>query len=583
MHGGPVEPRRVSRQIAHRIGRLGPAAFAALASMAVLLAAPWMATAQGSDTTMPTVATTDYPIPPRALFVSPEGSDRSAGTRRRPLRTVSAALTRARAGATIVLRGGTYREALGTIDKTITLQPYPGETAWLKGSIVVTGWRRNGSVWGHDGWSHAFCATCFHPGNIEKANPQAGLPDQVFVDGRPLRQVVQRRDLVPGTFMVDSGRKQLLVGDDPTGRTVEAVIRDRALTLVRGSEGSLIRGIAFAHYSPTAEPGLGGMVKADAGGLAFEHNTFAFSAVKGLSIYGENARVADNTFVSNGMMGLETYKAHGLEVTGNRFANNNTEGFVQTGDVSEAAGAKIVTTRDVTIADNWFEDNRATGLWLDIDVVNATVVRNVMRNNERHGLYFEISTRALIASNAFLGNGVSGVGLADATGARVLNNTFVDNPVALLVQDDARDQSDPAAFRKGSTWSSGDNMFRNNLVVGGMLAWVRDYTGRLDPANMLPSSDANAYRPSPGVPAAEWWRAGRRVAFDTLADYGARTKRERRSILLDGNGRPIDGNVGIDGDDLPSDFARAIGISGVRPGIGAPLLPDGVEVPRLRR
>lgn len=44
-----------------------------------------------------------------------------------------AALAKVPRGGTLVLRGGTYTEALGTIRKNVTIQPYPGETVWLDG------------------------------------------------------------------------------------------------------------------------------------------------------------------------------------------------------------------------------------------------------------------------------------------------------------------------------------------------------------------------------------------------------------------------------------------------------------------
>jgi poly(beta-D-mannuronate) C5 epimerase len=89
---------------------------------------------------------TGYPVPPGALFVATDGADSAAGTRRAPLRTVAAAVKRARQGATIVVRAGTYRETVGRVSKRITLQPYPGERVWLKGSVVVSGWKRSAGV-----------------------------------------------------------------------------------------------------------------------------------------------------------------------------------------------------------------------------------------------------------------------------------------------------------------------------------------------------------------------------------------------------------------------------------------------------
>ena len=552
-----------------------------VAGLAALLCLASSGLARASDAV---VVPTAHPVPPDAVHVAPGGSDRHAGTRDHPLRTIAAALERVPPGGTVVLRAGIYREALGGLSKPVTLQPAPGETAWLKGSVVVAEWRREGDVWVHRGWE-SLCATCFDPGNIDPARPLAGRPEQVFVDGEPLEQVASAGEVRSGTFAAQGDR--LVIGTDPAGRLVEASVHATALTLHRGAEGSRVRGLGFAHYASTAEPGLGGAVRADTRDLLFEGNTFAFNAVKGLSVFGADVLVLNNTFAGNGMMGLEAWRADGLRVVANRFAKNNREGFVQTGDVSEAAGAKITVSRGVTVTDNTFEKNRANGLWLDIDVIDATVVRNVMRGNARHGLFFEISARALIASNLVAENGVSGIALADATGARVFNNTLAGNPIAFLIQDDARDQGDATARADGNTWSTANHVFANNIVVGGTLFWVRDHTGRLPPEAMAGRSERNAYVPGDG-PAVEWWRGGERTAFETFARFREATDREGDTLLLDAAEAPSGADPALApespargaGLDLPRDAAEAIGVEARAPDLGVLRGPGGTPAGR---
>ena len=531
-------------------------------AVAIWLAGCLLAAPARADVAIPP---TDHPAPPDAVWVAPDGRDRGPGTRGEPMRTVAAALRFARPGGTVVLRTGTYREALPPLAKPVTLQPAPGERAWLKGSVVVADWWREGAVWVHD-WPHDLCHDCLDPGLVDPAHPLAGRPEQVFVDGAPLEQVAGAANVRPGTFAAHGGR--LTIGTDPQGRLVEASVHPTALTLRRGAEGSRVRGLGFAHYASTAEPGLGGAVRADTRDLLFENNTFALNAVKGLSVFAPSVAVRGNLFERNGMMGLEAWRADGLTVTGNRFRNNNREGFAQTGEVSEAAGAKITVSRGVHVTDNVFEGNRANGLWLDIDVLGATVVRNSMDRNARHGLFFEISADAIIASNRVTNNAVSGIALADATRARVVNNTLTGNPIAFLIQDDARDQEDAAMIAANNTWSTAGHTFANNRVDGGTLFWVRDYSGRLTPDAMAGRSGRNAYRPD-GRAAVEWWDGGRKRAFETLADFQRETGREGDSVLLGGE------EAGT-GHDLPASIADAIGIEARAPPIGAPRGPVGV-------
>ena len=190
------------------------------------------ATASASVAAPVNIPDSAYPYPANAIFVAPGGNDAGAGTVGDPYATVAHAIAVAPSGATIVLRGGVYREALGAVTKPITLQSYPHEQAWLSGSVVVNGWTPalGATAWAHTGWTTQFCQTCFDPNAIVAAYPTAGLPDMVFINGRELAQVTSLAAVRPGTFFVDYNAQTLYVGDDPTGAgtTVEAAAQSQA-------------------------------------------------------------------------------------------------------------------------------------------------------------------------------------------------------------------------------------------------------------------------------------------------------------------------------------------------------------------
>ena len=81
-------------------------------------------------------------------YVSVNGCDLSAGTREAPFQTVNHAAKVARAGDTVRVFGGTYREWIdpicgGTDENTrITYEAVEGEHPIIKGSEVVTDWER---------------------------------------------------------------------------------------------------------------------------------------------------------------------------------------------------------------------------------------------------------------------------------------------------------------------------------------------------------------------------------------------------------------------------------------------------------
>jgi len=88
------------------------------------------------------------------LHVATTGSDDADGSADRPFRTINRAAAVARAGATVVVHAGEYREWVkprhgGRSDtRRITYQAAPGEHVVIKGSERVTGWEPDGgTVW----------------------------------------------------------------------------------------------------------------------------------------------------------------------------------------------------------------------------------------------------------------------------------------------------------------------------------------------------------------------------------------------------------------------------------------------------
>lgn len=79
-------------------------------------------------------------------YVAPTGNDANNGSKRKPLKTIAAALQRVNPGDTVFLREGSYGEFVvptrsGKPGKMITLKSYPGEIAKIDGSdLYIKGW-----------------------------------------------------------------------------------------------------------------------------------------------------------------------------------------------------------------------------------------------------------------------------------------------------------------------------------------------------------------------------------------------------------------------------------------------------------
>jgi poly(beta-D-mannuronate) C5 epimerase len=591
-HNGRMSPR--SRLIA--LGAIGAAAVLALVIGALpsreVETRPVAAGSTDPAAVLP-VTGGDYPVPPNALIVSPAGQDSAPGTAARPLRTVAAAVARAAAGATIVIHGGTYRETLGQLSKRLTIESYPGEQVWLKGSVVVTAWTRSGNLWRHDGWSSALCQTCFTPGIIDPAHPLAGSPDMAFLDGKPLRQVDQASAVQPGTFFVDRVAKALVLGDAPTGRTVEATKFDRLAQFDSAAAGgSVFRGIGVAQYGSNQDYGKhGAMLVVNAPNVTVDNTTFAWSASSGLAVFQPGGTVSGSSFSDNGLVGLVANRADGLRLTGDAFTANNQEHFALTGDAIGAAGAKVTRTKKPYIADNKFIGNIGTGWWCDLGCTDATVIRNLAKDNVVNGLYYEVSSRALIASNVLDGNGAHGLKLSSADQVRVYQNTFVSNALSLGLYNDKRSPDfDPYSAAAGLTWRTAGTVLVNNFYAQtetrNPVVESDDY--KADAANdqaFVSTSDGNAYvraKAGNAAPLLTWCGAGgESKEYGSLPDFSAATGSDTHGLAHELTTSPFKATSKNDyslvptapgiaaGRPLPADVAAALGLHPVpNPSIG---------------
>lgn len=516
---------------------------------------------------------TRYAVPADAVFVAPSGRDDAKGGKDSPLRTLTAAVDRVPPGGTIVLRAGTYRESVGAVSKRVTIQPAAGQRVWFKGSRVVKRWTETSHGWEHANWQSDLCRhDCYLPQIIDPHHPLAGRPEMAFVDGRPLRQVDGRDDVEPGTFYADAAGTSIVIGDDPRGRTVEVTAFDHLLRFDPEAAGSVLRGIGVAQYGSRQQYGArGAMVVVNAPDVRVARSMFAHSASTGLAVYQPGVRVTRSTMVDNGLVGLQANEADGLRVTRSTFTGNNAERFTLRGEAVGAAGVKVTRTRGVYFARNVFERNAATGWWCDLGCTDATVIRNRAVGNAGHGLFYEVSSGALIGSNLLLDNRRHGVKIAGADAVGLYHNTFAGNGQSLGLYNDPREPSfDAYSEDLGLSWLTAGLVILNNVFVGGRPHLdSADYRPEPDgnPA-FVSRGDGNAYlhdRGSRGPLAVLVTGDGRSVAFDDIAalrragfdEHGIEDSRPKRLFTDDHGLRPGAPGTGI-AVNLPGDVAAAL-------------------------
>lgn len=473
------------------------------------------------------VPRTRYPVPAGALFAAPNGSETAPGTNRDKPTTLARAVAAAPAGGTIVLRGGDYRGLSNLkIERKMTLQAASGETAWIKGSVVVSGFAPDNGR-----WSVAWDKKLTHANkeDADKNNPLAMDTDMVFVAGKSQRQVATLDAVKPGTFFVDVAAHKLVLGDDPAGKIVEATVAETGIEVKgKATWGTVIRGLGFAHYAERA-------VEAFTHELLLENNTFAWNAVRGLSLHDADNVVRGNIFACNGLGGMAAVYTDRLLFEKNHVLFNNIEGFRATWS---AAGTKMVIAKNMTLRNNLYEHNQAAALWLDISCLNTTVVNNVLRHNKGLGIFYELCHSGIVAFNVCEDNNV-GLMLSDTSSVRVWNNTFLENNKAVVVKDTPRvnDGKPEGGFYKakaedlaaGATWIATGNEFKNNLFGGGR----NDKTVLFDagpPAkgkgsvDMIRALAGNVYArtgPNPPRILLRWNTGGTPTDFETLDAFRA--------------------------------------------------------------
>ncbi len=507
------------------------------------------------------VGTTAYAIPAGAVFVSPSGSDSSAGTQAAPLKTLARAQELAAKGATIVLRAGSYHENVKlNANKALTIQAYPKEAVWLDGSSVVSGWAKSGSVWVKSGWTAEFDASpTFTKGapdgeaegwvSVNKNYPMASHPDQVWLSGVALAQVGSLAQVTAGKFYVDYAADKLYVGSDPTGKEVRA--SDLAMALAVQTPNYTIRGIGIRRYAvPTFEMGA---VRVDKPAVAttIENVVLEQNGSIGLSFDAINGSITNVTSRGNGRMGFHANNADGLVVTRVLATNNNVEKF-NTSPFS--GGFKMSRSRNVEFRQSIFSDNTGTGLWMDESVFNSSIVSNEISRNTGNGLVVELSSKSLVSNNVVIDNGATGLVVMNTDRVDLWNNSIGGSRIALMFQQDSRTYGPTATGRDPRypndpemTWKIGNSTARNNVIIGqtGSDRWcaalcVYDGTKARTASQMGFTFNGNVfYRATTSTPSelVRWsvdsvggnWRT-----YANLASYQAGTGQDKSSLEYTG-------------------------------------------------
>ncbi|RFA21186.1 right-handed parallel beta-helix repeat-containing protein [Subtercola boreus] len=352
------------------------------------------------------------------------GSDTNAGTVSSPLKTLVKAVAKAVNGQQIVLRSGTYHEAVVVpTNKQLVIQSYPKETVWLDGSSKISTFSQSGSTWKASNWSFAPSSVmdgkADNPGFVDPAHPMAARPDQVFYDGVALVQVGSAAQVKAGTFYADHTNKTLTIGNNPSGHKVSA--SDLAQAVYVMSSGTVLQGFGVRRYATSY--GDRAALRLANTNITARDIVVEDSAMIGVNVENNGVTLDHLTVVRSGLMGIGANASYGLVIKNSQVTNNNSEQFKP---APVSGGIKVTRSRGVTIANNNTSNNYGSGIWLDESCYDVKVTGNVSSGNQYTGIQLEISSNAIIANND-VSNQQFGVQLFDASNVKIFNNTIGNN------------------------------------------------------------------------------------------------------------------------------------------------------------
>ena len=201
-----------------------------------------------------------------------------------------------------------------------------------------------------------------------------------------------------------------------------------------------IRGLVVEKY---ASPLQSGAIAGDnTSGWLVESNEFRWNHGSALKL-GDRMRVQNNYTHHNGHLGLNGSNVVDALVEGNEIAYNNVAGV----DVHwSGGGTKFSRTTRLTIRGNRSHHNHGKGIWTDIDNRYTLYENNVVTDNERMGIFHEISYDAVIRNNTCERNGFQstgnlrggGIAVTSSPNVEIYGNTLRGNAHGIAIQQDAR-------------------------------------------------------------------------------------------------------------------------------------------------
>jgi nitrous oxidase accessory protein NosD len=240
--------------------------------------------------------------------------------------------------------------------------------------------------------------------------------------------------------------------------------------IINSASGVTVRGLSVEKFANDAQRGA----IISGSDWTIERNEVRLNHGVGIQTpQAQRVKVLANHVHHNGQLGVSAWRATGSLYEGNELAFNNTAGFYNAD--WEAGGAKWCESQGLTVRNNHVHDNKAIGLWFDIDTKDVTIEGNRIEANDSDGIRFEIGYRAVIRGNTIIGNGfkeptrwVNGAGIMvnSAKDVEVVGNVVDGNYNGIMLRQDDR-----------GSGSLGPYVVETSLVHGNQVIMRRGVSG----------------------------------------------------------------------------------------------------------
>jgi alpha-L-arabinofuranosidase len=365
----------------------------------------------------------------REYFVSVSGNNTNPGSREQPFLTIQKAADVMQPGDVCIVRAGTYREwvkpARGGNSELnrIVYKAAPGEEVIIKGSEIVTNWKKQeGNV-----WMAEIPDTFFGNFNPFKTNISGNYIrygrdyhlGEVYLNGEPLKERTNRQDMEasPKTFFIEDTENTTRIyanfrGIDPTRELLEINVRECIFfPEIKGLQYITVSGFKMMHaaanwaYFRAFQHALLGTYWGKH--WIIENNIISdarcSAIVCGNDPSGENEGfdvetvghhiVRNNEIRRCGQAAIHGFKGWARSIIeGNLIEDINTKnefgGF-------ETGGIKIHCAVDLTIKNNIIRNVRIgevgqyAGIWLDWSAQGCRVTGNIVYNSTAPALFLQ--------------------------------------------------------------------------------------------------------------------------------------------------------------------------------------------------